>query len=471
MVESDNKAAELAEIVQEIRERVRARYPTEGAGGLRLPDMMPVTYAREVAAQQVAAIGRVNPRPPGLLNEIAQSGKKMIARGLNWFVRDQVEFNRNIVRSIDTLIEVQNETNRALTYLGNRSDAVEARAERIQRTEAALSGSLETLERELSILKKSLADSQRQIHATQTHVQELHSETDRQKHSLIASVQDWNQKVENQHREFAGSIAEAGEEIQKRFWKEVEAAIAAHQAVIHNELRLIRQRAAITLAEAPAIQPAHVPQPQIDWMLFAQKFRGTEEAIKNSFRHYGRYFEGTENVLDIGCGRGEFLELMQEAGISARGIDLSAENVAFCTSKKLDTERADAFPYLESVPDHSLGGIFCAQVIEHLTSAQTINLVNLCAQKLKPGSPVIFETPNPECLAIFASHFYIDPTHIRPVPPPLLKFYLEEAGFGLIEVIRLASAEENMPSLRELPENFRREFFGSPDYAIAARKL
>jgi O-antigen chain-terminating methyltransferase len=83
----------------------------------------------------------------------------------------------------------------------------------------------------------------------------------------------------------------------------------------------------------------------------------------------------------------------------------------------------------------------------------------------------IIETPNPECLAIFATHFYLDPTHTRPVPAPLLRFYMEDAGFGSIEVERLAPAVESMPALADLPPSVREAFFGGLDYAILARKL
>ena len=81
------------------------------------------------------------------------------------------------------------------------------------------------------------------------------------------------------------------------------------------------------------------------------------------------------------------------------------------------------------------------------------------------------ETPNPECLAIFATHFYLDPTHSHPLPPALMSFYLEEAGFGRIEVERLNPAIESMPSLGELPGAFQKEFFGALDYAVFARRL
>jgi hypothetical protein len=98
-------------------------------------------------------------------------------------------------------------------------------------------------------------------------------------------------------------------------------------------------------------------------------------------------------------------------------------------------------------------------------------LVKLLSQKLRLGALAAIETPNPECLAIFATHFYLDPTHNRPVPAPLLRFYLESAGFGSVEIERLAPAVDSMPALAELPSGFRDAFFGGLDYAIFARKL
>ena len=93
------------------------------------------------------------------------------------------------------------------------------------------------------------------------------------------------------------------------------------------------------------------------------------------------------------------------------------------------------------------------------------------AAKLRREAPLVIETPNPECLAIFASHFYLDPTHTRPVPHPLLAFYMEECGFGQIQVRRLSPAVESMPALASLPEDFREAFFGGLDYAISGLKL
>ena len=176
-------------------------------------------------------------------------------------------------------------------------------------------------------------------------------------------------------------------------------------------------------------------------------------------------------MLDIGCGRGEFLEMMREAGVPARGIDLARNPWPLCRHKGLEAEVADLFPYLADLPEASLDGIFCSQVVEHLPPERLPEMIRLCASRLERNGVIAIETPNPECLAIFATHFYLDPTHTRPVPHPLLAFYMEEFGVGNIEVRRLSPAVESMPSLASLPEDFREAFFGGLDYAIIGRKL
>src|SRR5207248_3904248 len=134
--------------------------------------------------------------------------------------------------------------------------------------------------------------------------------------------------------------------------------------------------------------------------------------------------------------------------------------------KGLQAEVADLFVYLESLADASLDGIFSAQVVEHLPPQRLPEMIRLAAQKLRRDGLLAIETPNPECLAIFATHFYLDPTHTRPIPNPLLAFYMEEYGLGQIEVHRLSPAIDATPSLASIPTDFREAFFGGLDYAI-----
>ena len=177
---------------------------------------------------------------------------------------------------------------------------------------------------------------------------------------------------------------------------------------------------------------------------------------------YASRFREHAPVLDLGCGRGEMLQVFREAGITARGIDSNDDSIALCQANGLDAEKADLFAYLSALPDASLGGVICCQVVEHLPPARLPEMIRLVHAKLRTGGLVAIETPNPECLAIFATHFYIDPTHRHPIPPALASFYLEEAGFGRIEIERLSPAIESMPSLAELPEAFRKRIFRQP---------
>jgi 2-polyprenyl-3-methyl-5-hydroxy-6-metoxy-1,4-benzoquinol methylase len=412
------RADELVELVRGIRERVRARHSRSGP--IVVPDLLPVLHARDAAEAKVAAIGTVNPRPPGVLNAVLQAFKQLTARLLDWHVREQVEFNRAAVNAINALLEALEENNRILSQLS-------ANEVQFLRT---LAESHAGFQHRASLLEKDLRD-------------------------LTIS----------QHRDFTAAMESTAAELQRRLWADFE-------RIAHAELRLMRQRAAMTRQEvAPAAPPAETTSPALDALWFAERFRGTEEQVHEKQRFYLPYFKGHGEVLDLGCGRGEFLELMREAGLRARGVDLNEECVAICLSKGLRAERADLFAYLDALPAAMLGGIFSAQVIEHIPPERIPELIRLAASKLATGGLLAIETPNPECLAVFATYFYLDPAHNRPVPSALLQFCMEEAGLGQVEIHHLSPAVDSMPSLASLPADFRKAFFGGLDYAILARKL
>jgi O-antigen chain-terminating methyltransferase len=194
--------------------------------------------------------------------------------------------------------------------------------------------------------------------------------------------------------------------------------------------------------------PKHIlentPGPSFDYFGFEERFRGNEGDIKERQRVYVEFFKDVEPVLDIGCGRGEFLELSTEAGIKAKGVDLDLDMVLYCQEKGLDVVRVDAFAYLAALPDASLGGIFAAQVVEHLEPTRIIELANLCHRKLQMDGVLIFETPNPICLTVFARSFYMDLSHIRPIHPEAMKFLFESVGFTDLQVRFSAPVEASM---------------------------
>ncbi|MGV8108413.1 class I SAM-dependent methyltransferase [Methanospirillum sp.] len=171
----------------------------------------------------------------------------------------------------------------------------------------------------------------------------------------------------------------------------------------------------------------------INYFVFEDRFRGTRVLIKERQKAFLQYFEGCRNVLDIGSGRGEFLELMKEQGIGARGVDMDETMVDYCRMRGLEVELIDAIAYLEGLEDGSLDGIFIDQVVEHLDPGYLIRLLQFCHQKMKYGFYLVAETVNPLSFYSFAN-FYIDLTHIRPVHPETLRFLFDNAGFRELEV-------------------------------------
>jgi len=487
---------ELTAIIQAVRERARSTVADGSLGlpGVFAPDLTLLTHARDAAEAKVAAIGTVNPRPPGLKNSIAQGFKKLIARMLDWHVREQVEFNRAAMACVQASLEAMADLSRSMAALAAhhrqlREETLTREGRLREDFLAGLAVSQQQTQELLDVRRhwtEWRAGFEERRNASEIHMLRSISELQAAfQHRVTLLEGAFRGVVQTQHAEFKATLGNNVMEVQDRLWRDLAKIRREFETLIYTELRVLRQRQ----NQAPATPPAAAgPVTQqsaalaadtvpIDWMRFADAFRGPEEAIRERQKRYANRFTATADeiagheILDLGCGRGEFLEAAREAGLRARGIDQSAECIALCRAKGLTAQQADLFAYLAAVEDRSLGGVFCSQVVEHLPPERVPALVQLLAAKLKSGALLAIETPNPECLAIFATHFYLDPTHTRPIPPVLLGFYLEEAGMGNIEVERLASAANSIPALNDLPASVRDALFGGMDYAIFATKL
>ena len=167
---------------------------------------------------------------------------------------------------------------------------------------------------------------------------------------------------------------------------------------------------------------------------FENQFRGSREDIRARLETYLPHFSGVQDVLDVGCGRGEFLDLLRAHGIAARGIDLNHEMVEECRRRGIDVTEMDAVGYLISLPDASLGGIFAAQVVEHLEPAYLLQFLELAYHKLTPGGRLVLETLNPACWLAFFESYIRDITHRWPLHPETLKYFVLASGFTSAEI-------------------------------------
>ena len=246
-----------------------------------------------------------------------------------------------------------------------------------------------------------------------------------------------------------------------------------------------RPRDADATAEpaAPAGDADVTPVPAVDRRLLVDAFRGSESSVTDRQRRYLSYFDGCTNVLDVGCGRGEFLQLLRQAGIGAQGVDLDDDLARWCRERGLVVRGMDALEYLAELRDGELDGIFCAQVVEHLRTADLLRFVDLAYQKLRPGGRIVIETLNPESLLVLYRWFWMDLTHERLVHPDTLMFLLRSKGFGDVDcdfvppppgplhIPPLHFAADPPAQLQEFnaaTQHLNRLLYSSFDYAVMA---
>ncbi len=279
---------------------------------------------------------------------------------------------------------------------------------------------------------------------------------------------------------------------------QMERASAQHIAALTERLDELEKAQRVARAEIerqqlrispPTPDAPHTPElatAVFDYLPFENTFRGSEELIRERQSRYIETFADCGPVLDIGCGRGEFLELLRDAGVPARGIDSDTAMVLHAQSKGLDVVQADLFDYLAELPLGSLGGILCSHVIEHLPASAQIRLVRLAGAALRPGGRMVFETPNPQSLIAGSINFYCDPTHLRPVYPDTLAFLVEQEGFHdvRVEFLSPAPAEVRLPvitpvdgplrdtidQVRESLDRLDRIVFGYQEYAVVGTR-
>ena len=438
-------------ILQQIREEIQRAYQPGKASHAELPLAVHEAVELQSALQELnasyAEVGQIPPQPATLRAKISAPLVKLVQRLLFWYTPQIVRFQQSAARALEAVLQ-------ELEWQTNRSQELETelQRERSNRQEAVDAAIART-----EIVARQLGSAERQ----------------------------WDSALERERvdRQVAVDAANARtEDLRLRALPRMDGEIArlrAQQTVLEERIaRLIR-----TTAPAIPVEARHEESLHDTDALFAEladEFRGNREDIKERLAFYlPKLVEtgiGSEAmpVLDVGCGRGEWLELLAENGLKAAGLDLNRVVLEICRERGLNVMEADAIDYLRGLPEGSLGGVTAFHLIEHLELPQLLDFLEAVRHALKPGGIAIFETPNPNNLLVSSRYFYLDPSHRHPIPPLLGKFLAEARGFERVEILELHPwPEEHHVDTRtggEVAARFNECFYGPQDYAIIGWK-
>lgn len=245
---------------------------------------------------------------------------------------------------------------------------------------------------------------------------------------------------------------------------------------------------------AAAAEAFVAPVASMTYVGFEDRFRGSEGEIRDRVADYLPLLRTATDVVDVGCGRGELLDALREAGVSARGVDANHAMVELCRARGLDVEETDATSFLLRQPAAGIGGLVAIQVVEHFTPAYLTAFLSAAYHALRPGAPLVLETINPACWSAFFDTYIRDLTHQRPLHPETLQYLVQASGFGQVDVQfrqpmrdadRLARvgpvpAAEAAPADRPLrdvvaalndhADKLNARLFSSFDYVVIARR-
>jgi len=315
----------------------------------------------------------------------------------------------------------------------------------------------------------------KQLQQHENHLQQ-HSQDSQQLTTVLQALKKKNEQLIDDVKHLAGDT----QQLERQF----DSNNSYLQGLQNNISNIIEQHRAApaeaTQSQQKAIDALAVEEQgflDLMYVAFEDNFRGTPQQIKEQVAVYlpliQASYEQDTPVLDLGCGRGEWLSLLKDNNIAAKGIDLNRVMVAEATRQGLDVATVDAVAYLKEQPANSLSAVTGMHLLEHLPFEVLIRVLQEALRVVKKGGVVIFETPNPENIFVGAQFFYTDPTHKNPLVPDTMKFIFEYIGFKDVEIKRLHSYAEISKAMgkpRNLDDDFKNHhFYNAMDFAIVAK--
>ena len=487
MLDVKNPEIDVEAIMQRIQDKVRLRReapPAQAEPRAAVPAAQPdagLVITQHLAnAREFAQVGLAVPpmsQTHGLKRAFATIVAKIVLRLAQLFIRDQRQFNLAILEALQAFADRTQQQSSEMSQAADRL-AREASAGKQELTAkiGAVSHDVGVVVRDVELVTRNVGGMSRDLAALDQRLIE-------QRLPLERRVDELELRMGAAHARMAAA----------------ESALAAERhshAVLLGQVRtavsLQERRLTLLLEETRRRLPKPLDEKQLQtfanelthvqdakYLSFEDTFRGSREDIKQRVSIYVPRFRAAEAgtdkapILDVGCGRGELLEVLRHEGLKAAGVDSNVAAVEKCRELGLDVALGDLFETLARTTDGSLGGLVGLHVVEHLPFASLQKLLDEALRVLRPGGIVIFETPNPQNILVGASNFYIDPTHRNPVHPQTLHYLVEARGMIQVESVMLHPfpkemhiPESDSPAARFINEHF----FGPQDYAVVGRR-
>jgi SAM-dependent methyltransferase len=513
----------VQEIMQKIRARIRdsapARNPVSVQGARGSPDWAALEKEGLALEDTSSLVGQLPPEPPTFRGRTGALFVKIVRRALFWYTPPIVRFQaavtlylRELLAATKSVADNGRQSSEELDLVNRRVSELKTETERLAKIVEAQQEEIRTM---VESLRKGFAGElegmSRALGAEAMAREELARRVDAEGASRAsleqALAQETSGREELARRIDTEGVARAslGQALAAEIAARESLAEIAHQLeaglrqrdsnFVQLRAEVINQnrRISILIEEARKRLPAPLDQTQLSviagernhaldalYVSFEDRFRGTRADIKERFRVYLPLIEDqrirTEGapVLDLGCGRGEWLELLAEHKLPARGIDTNRVLLGACREAGLNVEEADLLDYLKTQPDKTLGAVTGFHIIEHLAFDILTRVFDETVRVLKPGGIAIFETPNPENVLVGSHNFYLDFTHRNPLPSLTMQFILEAHGLCDVRVLNLhpyPDSSKLQDDGSEITMRFNQYFYGPQDYAVIGRKV
>ena len=431
----------------------------------------PINIAHQTLMAEATAFGSLPPSPPTLRARVAMPLVRLINRLLWWQTAVSKRFAIAVSEYAESQQQQQTKQRQVVADIEERLRGVEHTIQDLHRTnaesrviarfEARFASLEEALQARHSQFQQEIEVERRRI----TALEQVGQFTSHRVSGVESAAQFNHHRLLNTEQGIQAVSAEA-----QKLWAGLAAEMNAREATDRR----------VTLVASTAREGLHADAagyPQLDdqlYMALEERFRGSREQIRERQRIYLPILQeksiGTDNmpVLDLGCGRGEWLETLKTEGLRGMGVDSNRDMLNMCLSQGLEVVQTDSISYLSGLSNASIGAITSFHMIEHLPFGLLINLLDNALRVLKPGGLLILETPNPRNILVSTHTFYLDPTHIKPIPSELLWFLMEMRGFRNLRRLEL-HPPDGRPEPRENTEMLNR-FWAPLDYSIIGER-